>query len=72
MIGTKIFEERRSKFNGNLRVVKSFGLGIYIQANGLTQSGGIVEKFWDQTLRKIKNEKPKNVLVLGLGGRNGS
>lgn len=68
MLGTKILEERESKFNGNLRVVRTLGLGTYIQANGLTQSGGIVEKFWDQTLKKIKKEKLKNVLVLGLGG----
>jgi spermidine synthase len=70
MLGTKVLEERKSKFNGNLRVVKSFGLGTYIQANGLTQSGGIVETFWKQTLKKVKskNEEVKNCLILGLGG----
>jgi spermidine synthase len=70
MIGTKILEERKSKYNGDLRVVRSLGLGTYIQADGLTQSGGIVETFWNQTLRKIKKSKHQinNVLVLGLGG----
>jgi len=70
MFGTKILEERESKFNGNLRVVKSFGLGTYIQAGGLTQSGGIVETFWKQTLKRIKNSKYKirNCLILGLRG----
>lgn len=70
MIGTKILEERRSKYNGDLQVVRSLGMGTYIQANGLTQSGGIVEIIWKQTLRKIKNEKlkVKRCLILGLGG----
>lgn len=73
MFGTKVLEERKSKFNGNLRVVRSFGLGTYIQAGGLTQSGGIVETFWKQTLKKIftlrdKKEEVKSVLVLGFGG----
>jgi spermidine synthase len=68
MIGTKILAERKSKFNGNLRVVKTLGMGTYIQSNGLTQSGGIVETIWKQTLRKVKNKKVKNCLILGLGG----
>jgi spermidine synthase len=70
MFGTKILEERISKYNGTLRVVRSFGLGTYIQSDGLTQSGGIVETFWKQTLKRIKNSKFKiqNCLILGLGG----
>lgn len=70
MIGTKILEERESKFNGHLRVVKSVGLGTYIQANGLTQSGGIVESIWKSTLRKVHHSLPTvhRSLILGLGG----
>jgi spermidine synthase len=68
MLGTKILEERKSKFNGNIRVVRSIGFGTYIQVNNLTQSGGIVKDFWNETLRKIKKEKIDNVLILGLGG----
>lgn len=70
MIGTKILEERKSKFNGDLRVLKTLGLGTYIQANGLTQSGGIVETFWKQTLKRIYNSELiiNNCLILGLGG----
>ncbi len=51
-------------------MVKSFGLGTYIQANGLTQSGGIVESIWRSTLRKVKGKRQgvKDVLILGLGG----
>ena len=63
-------EERRSKYNGDIKVVKTLGMGTYIQANGLTQSGGVIEIIWKQTLRKIKNEKLKikKCLILGLGG----
>jgi spermidine synthase len=70
VLGIKILEEEKSKFNGNLRVVKSFGLGTYIQAEGLTQSGGVVEGIWKQTLRQVKDKRReiKNVLILGLGG----
>lgn len=68
MIGTKVLEERESKYNGHLRVVKTFGMGIYIQANGLTQSGGIVESIWKSTLRQIKAKDINSILILGLGG----
>jgi spermidine synthase len=70
MLGTKILEERDSKYNGHLRVVKTLGLGTYIQAEGLTQSGGIVEDIWKQTLKRIYNLKftINNCLILGLGG----
>ena len=68
MFGTKILEERTSKYNGNLKVVKTFGMGTYIQVNGLTQSGGIVEQIWRATLNKLGNEEMENCLILGLGG----
>ena len=73
MLGTKILEERTSKYNGHLRVLKTFGMGTYIQSNGLTQSGGIVESIWKSALRQIKNKQSlplrgKKILILGLGG----
>lgn len=71
MLGTKILEERKSKFNGNLRVVRTWGMGTYIQSDGLTQSGGIVESIWKSTLKHVAYSiKPdvKSVLILGLGG----
>ena len=70
MIGTKVLEERKSKFNGELKVVRSLGFGTYIQSNGLTQSGGIVETIWKQTLKKIRRKRQniKDILILGLGG----
>src|SRR3989344_4262622 len=70
MLGTTILEERDSKYNGHIKVVKTLGMGTYIQSNGLTQSGGIVETIWKQTLRelRIKKEEIRNILILGLGG----
>lgn len=70
MIGTKVLEERKSKYNGNLRVVKTWGMGTYIQSNGITQSGGIVEAIWKQTLKHVAGSKKHvaNALILGLGG----
>jgi spermidine synthase len=67
MLGTKILEERESKYNGHLKVVKTLGMGTYIQAGGLTQSGGIVETIWKSTLKQIK-DTCENILILGLGG----
>lgn len=70
MLGTTILEERESKYNGHLRVLKTWGMGNYIQADGLTQSGGIVESIWKSTLRQL-NHQPlaiKSCLILGLGG----
>lgn len=71
-------EERESKYNGSLKVTKSLGFGTYIQAGGLTQSGGIVETIWKSTIKKVKSDKQslpfdgklmvKSCLVIGLGG----
>jgi spermidine synthase len=80
MLGTKILETRKSKYNGVLRVVKTWGIGTYIQAEGLTQSGGIVETIWRTTLKNISHNKSlakseldksliiNHCLILGLGG----
>ncbi|MCX6704462.1 MAG: methyltransferase domain-containing protein [Candidatus Woesebacteria bacterium] len=71
MFGTKILEEKESKYNGHLNVVRSLGFGTYIQADGLTQSGGIVETIWKSTLKqinKLTNRPINSCLILGLGG----
>ncbi len=68
MLGTTILEERDSKYNGHLRVVRTFGMGNYIQAGGLTQSGGIVESIWKSTLKQINKADLQKILILGLGG----
>lgn len=61
-------EERKSKINGDIGVVRSLGFGTYIQAGGITQSGGIVEQIWRSTLKKLRTKEIKNCLILGLGG----
>lgn len=69
-LGTKILEEAESKVNGKIKVVKSFGLGTYIQVEGLTQSGGVVEHVWNFALKRAELflPYPKSILILGLGG----
>src|SRR3989338_5556749 len=68
--GIKILEEVTSPINGKIQVVRSLGLGNYIQVEGLTQSGGVVNEVWRTTLRKIRSTKSeiRNCLILGLGG----
>ena len=46
--GPKVLEKKKSKINGEIKVVKTLGLGTYIQVNGLTQSGGVVIMFGKQ------------------------
>lgn len=70
MLGTKIRETRHSKINGKIDVVKTLGLGTYIQVQGLTQSGGLIVDVWRDTLKKINQHRLEigNCLILGLGG----
>jgi spermidine synthase len=57
----------KSSFNGEIRVIKSLAWGTYIQVDGITQSGGVVEKIWKEALRNLQ-DRFKNILILGLGG----
>lgn len=59
-----------SAFNGKVEVVSILGFGKSIRVGGLTQSGGVVETVWRQTLREVKkqNKNVRNCLILGLGG----
>lgn len=70
VLGQKILDEKDSPINGRIVVVKNPGLGIYIQVEGLTQSGSVVYDIWNTMLKKVKKKKPKvdDCLVLGLGG----
>jgi len=70
MAGKKILEKRRSKFNGELLVVKDLAFGTYVQAAGLTQSGGIAEAIWRKPLNKLSKDElgVECALILGLGG----
>jgi len=68
--GPKVLEEKKSKINGEIKVVKMLGIGTYIQVEGLTQSGGVVINVWRHTLHKIKKQNAEigSCLILGLGG----
>ena len=68
--GIKTLEQRVTKFNGEVTVVRSFAFGTYIQVDGLTQSGGVVDDIWRTTLKKIRRTLTTNhqSLILGLGG----
>ena len=70
VIFEKTLASVESPYNGRLKVVKSLAWGTYIQAEGLTQSGGVVESIWKKVLGKLKkrNLDIKNCLILGLGG----
>jgi len=70
LTGTKVLEEVDSPINGKITVVKSLGLGTYLQVGGLTQSGGILVNIWKSTIKKITgyNLELTRCLILGLGG----
>jgi len=63
----KVLETGHSPFNGEVKVVRSLAWGTYIQAGGITQSGGVVEQIWKDVVKKISGEFGK-VLILGFGG----
>lgn len=73
-LANKILEEVESPVNGKISVVRSLGFGTYMQVENLTQSGGVVNEVWRDTLREIKLRKAnvKNCLILGLGGGSGA
>lgn len=66
----KIIEETHSPINGKLTVVKDIAWGVYIKGGGLTQSGGVAEKVWRTSLKRVKKDQEdiKKILILGLGG----
>jgi spermidine synthase len=70
LFGSRVLEETDSKINGHIVVRKDYAWGTYIQANGLTQSGGVVETIWRSVFKKIRNSSfvIHNSLILGLGG----
>jgi len=66
----KVIERVKSPINGEIEVVRSFGFGTYIQVEGLTQSGGLINTIWRASLKRVKGERTmiENCLILGLGG----
>jgi len=69
LAGIKILEEVESPINGKLTVVRDLLYGVYIKGGGLPQSGGLAEKIWKITLKKIQKDlKVKKCLIVGMGG----
>lgn len=69
LAGIKILEEVESPINGKLTVVQDLIFGVYIKGGGLPQSGGLAEKIWKITLKKIKKDlNVKKCLIVGMGG----
>ena len=69
--GHKVLKEVDSPINGKLTVVKDIAWGTYIKTGNLSQSGGVVDKVWNTTLKKLAKNKKKDIdtcLILGLGG----
>ena len=55
LAGKKVLEEIESPINGKLQVIRDLAWGTYVVGGGLTQSGGILEKIWNNTLKEIQN-----------------
>lgn len=65
----KTIATHKSDFNGDIKVIRFLGK-IEITADGLTQSGGLVQKIWDEVLRELVGSRDKslnNALILGFG-----
>jgi spermidine synthase len=70
LTGSQILEEVDSEFNGKLTVMRDIAWGTYIQAGGITQSGGVAKTVWKTVLTRVVKEKfnVKKALIIGLGG----
>ena len=69
MTDYKILESTQSPINGLVVVEDGSGLTKRLTVNGITQSGGVVGKVWQEPLDLVKSIKPKvdRCLILGLG-----
>lgn len=70
LTGVKILEEVESPINGKLTIVRDLAWGVHIKGGGLTQSGGVVNKVWNTSLKEAKKKHSgvEKCLILGLGG----
>jgi spermidine synthase len=65
MFGPKLLEEVQSKYSGPLRVMQAWGYR-YVSTGYWTQSGGIIKDVWQPVFKKLKPQKNKSWLILGL------
>lgn len=65
----KVLESIQSPINGLVVVEEGSGLSRRLTVNGITQSGGVVGKVWQEPLELVKKMKPdvNSCLILGLG-----
>lgn len=70
LTGEKVIEEVDSPVNGKLTVMRDYVWGKHIKGGGLTQSGGVAESVWKNSLKATKKIRPvaRKCLILGLGG----
>lgn len=66
--GRIVVEKVFSEINGELTVVRDITYGTHIRGGGLPQSGGLAEIIWKSTLSRVKDERVKACLIVGLGG----
>ena len=65
--GYAVLEEVASPINDKIQVWEDWFGGKRLVVGGISQSGDLVEKVWKIGLRNLKTERPKNILILGLG-----
>lgn len=65
----QILEIVKSKYSGEIKVIRSFG-DTYISTGYLTQSGGLVKDVWKPVLKTLHSQLStfNSVLILGLAG----
>lgn len=69
LVNRKVFAEHESEHNGHMQVVSDLAWGMHIQADGLTQTAGVVNSMWKSFFKQVKNiGEVKSCLILGLGG----
>lgn len=69
LVNRKIIAEYESKYNGHMQVVSDLAWGVHIQADGLTQTAGVVKNMWKSFFKQANNfGEVKSCLILGLGG----
>ena len=67
--GGELIEEIESPINGKIQIFDQFSSKKFVRVGGITQSGEIVEKIWENVLVALRCSSfgIHNSLILGLG-----
>lgn len=67
--GGELIEKFYSPLNGEILVLENLRGNKFIRVGGITQSGGVVEEIWKNSIIPVlgQNLKISNSLILGLG-----